>query len=103
MRSASCSAARTTSGGCCRASATRARRAHRRPTSSRLADIFRAERRQLRTDPVTAARQLRALTLAVSNPTFFAGEPMTPREIVTLFLDGIRVRGRERQHGGTAE
>ena len=44
-----------------------------------LAEIFKAERKQLRTDPVTAARQLRALTLAVSNPAFFAGNPHDSR------------------------
>ena len=57
-----------------------------------LADIFRAEQQQLRTDPVTAARQLRALTLALTSPMFFAGKPLAPDEIVTLLLDGIRVR-----------
>lgn len=66
-----------------------------------LADIFNAHGGQVRTDAVTAARQLRALTLAVSNPMFFAGEPMTPHEIVTLFLDGIRIRGRSRPHPGS--
>ena len=68
-----------------------------------LADIFNAHRGQLRTDEVSAARQLRALTLAVSNPMFFAGEPMTPHEIVTLFLDGIRVHGGGRLHEGTGQ
>ena len=56
-----------------------------------LAEIFRAEQARLRTDPINAARQLRALTLAVSNPAFYAGQPMTAREIVRLFLDGCRV------------
>jgi AcrR family transcriptional regulator len=58
-----------------------------------LADIFAAGQPQLRTDAINAARQLRALTLAVSNPMFYAGEPMTPREIVRLFLDGSRIDG----------
>ena len=61
-----------------------------------LADIFRAEQKRLRTDPVTAARQLRALTLALTSPMFFAGKPLSPREIVALLLDGILVRGRSR-------
>lgn len=55
-----------------------------------LADIFRGQQAQLRTDPATAARLLRSLTLAVSHPALWAAEPMTPREIVTLLLDGIR-------------
>ena len=65
-----------------------------------LEDIFMAETKQLRTDPRTAARQLRALTLAVSNPTLFAGDPMTPREIVSLFLDGVRLVLPNRSHEG---
>jgi hypothetical protein len=67
-----------------------------------LADIFRPEQKQLRTDPVTSARRLRALTLALSSPVFFAGKPPSPREIVTLLLDGIRVRGRNRRQRGTS-
>lgn len=43
--------------------------------------------------------QLRARTLAVSSPVFFAGEPMTPHETVTLFLDGVCV-ARERPAAG---
>lgn len=65
-----------------------------------LADIFAAERTQLRTDPISAARQLRALTLAVSHPMFFGAEPMAPQEIVRLFLDGVRIAGRGRPTGG---
>jgi AcrR family transcriptional regulator len=68
-----------------------------------LADIFRAEQAQLRTDPINAARQLRALTLAVSNPAFFAGQPMTPRAIVRLFLDGSRVNGSDAVRGRAAQ
>jgi AcrR family transcriptional regulator len=60
-----------------------------------LVDILATARTELRTDPVTAARQLRALTLAVSHRLFFASEPMTPPDIVMLFLDGIRVREGE--------
>jgi AcrR family transcriptional regulator len=55
-----------------------------------LTDIFRAAQSQLRTGPVEAARQLRAITVAVSNQALFAGDPLTPQEIVTLLLDGIR-------------
>ena len=66
-----------------------------------LADIFRAERTQLRTDPVTSARQLRALTAAVTSPMFFAGKPLAPDEIVMLLLDGIRVRGRSGPQRGS--
>ena len=57
-----------------------------------LTDLFRAERKRLRHDPATAARQLRALTLAVSHPALSADDPMSPAEIVSLLLDGIRRR-----------
>jgi AcrR family transcriptional regulator len=52
--------------------------------------IFQRHEARLRIDPVTAARQLRALTLALSTSLFYAGEAMTPEEIVSLLLDGIR-------------
>ena len=57
-----------------------------------LTDLFRPERKRLRQDPATAARQLRALTLAVSHPALSADDPMSPKEIVSLLLDGIRRR-----------
>ncbi|CAA9254996.1 MAG: hypothetical protein AVDCRST_MAG50-2433 [uncultured Acidimicrobiales bacterium] len=57
-----------------------------------LAALFKPERARLRTDPATAAKQLRALTLAVSHPALYADEPMSPREVVSLLLDGIRRR-----------
>lgn len=60
--------------------------------SAALTELFRAEQCRLRTDPETAGRQLRALTMAVSHPVLFAGEPMMARDIVTLLLDGIRTR-----------
>jgi AcrR family transcriptional regulator len=64
-----------------------------------LTAIFAAERSALRSAPEIAARQLRALVLAVSNPLFFPGEPMSARDIVTLFLDGIRVPEVRREKG----
>ena len=57
-----------------------------------LVGLFEPERKRLRHDPETAARELRALTLAVSHPALYADEPMSPAEIVTLLLDGIRSR-----------
>ena len=55
-----------------------------------LTGIFEAHRERLRTTPVVAARELRALTLAVSHPMLFVDGPLNPSEIVTLLLDGIR-------------
>lgn len=57
-----------------------------------LATLFEQERSRLRTDPATAARQLRALTLAVSHPVLYGDPPMSPDEVVSLLLDGIRKR-----------
>lgn len=57
-----------------------------------LVNIFRRQQDRLRTDPLTAARYLRSLTLATSHPMLQADEPMEPLEIVRLVLDGIRVR-----------
>ena len=56
-----------------------------------LAKLFEPQRDALRSEPVVAARQLRALTLAVSHPALFGDEPMAPEEIVSLLLDGIRL------------
>ena len=62
------------------------------PDSPALAALFAARPGEVRLDPVTAARQIRALTLAVSHPALIADEPLTPAEIVRLFLDGARTR-----------
>jgi AcrR family transcriptional regulator len=57
-----------------------------------LIALFARHRSQLRCDPLHAARELRALTLAVSHPMLIADVPMSPTEIVSLLLDGIRTR-----------
>lgn len=54
-----------------------------------LIEIFEAERGRLRTTPTLAARELRALTLAVTHPVMFPDAPMSPPEIVALLLHGI--------------
>jgi AcrR family transcriptional regulator len=65
-----------------------------------LTDIFRRERQQIRTEPAVAARQLRALTMAFSNHAFLADAPMTPNDIVAVFLDGVRNHEGEGRRGG---
>ena len=66
-------------------------REHRPPPDLlALADLFEPAADRLRSDPASAARQLRALTLAMSHPALYADEPMSPSEIVSLLLDGIR-------------
>jgi AcrR family transcriptional regulator len=64
----------------------------RPPDSPALTALFAAHADQVRLDPAAAARQLRALTLAVSHPALVADDPLSPPEIVSLLLDGIRVR-----------
>ncbi len=61
-----------------------------------LVALFEPERDRLDHDPVAAARMLRALTLAVSHPTLIADQPMSPEDIVSLLLDGIRRRPKKK-------
>jgi AcrR family transcriptional regulator len=68
-----------------------------------LADIFSAQESRLRSDSVTAARQLRALTLAASHPVLWVGEPMTPQEIVMVLLNGIRAGNDDRPKEDTPQ
>lgn len=62
----------------------------RPPDSPALTDLFAAHRDRVRLSPEVAARQLRAVTLALTHPAFIADEPPTPPEVVALLLDGIR-------------
>lgn len=55
-----------------------------------LAALFEPDRHRLRRDPIEAARMLRSLTLAFSHPTLVPDGPMSPEEIVSVLLDGIR-------------
>lgn len=57
-----------------------------------LGALFAAHHDRIRRDPGAAARQLRALTLAVSHPVLVDDAPPPPEEIVSLLLDGIRHR-----------
>ena len=67
--------------------------ARRKPTDvPGLVAVFEQDRDRLDRDPVVAARMLRALTLAVSHPALVHDEAMSPAEIVSLLLDGIRRR-----------
>jgi AcrR family transcriptional regulator len=72
----------------------------RPPHSAALAELFAAHRAQVRIEPAAAARRLRALTLAVSHPALIADEPLSPAEIVSLLLDGIRARPDRRNVPG---
>jgi AcrR family transcriptional regulator len=59
-----------------------------------LAKLFEPHRDEIRCAPEEAARFLRAIAFAGTHPRL-TGIPMTPHEIVTLLLDGIRVRDEE--------
>ena len=59
-----------------------------------LAKLFEPHRDEIRCAPEEAARFLRAIAFAGTHPRL-TDPPMTPHEIVTLLLDGIRVRDEE--------
>jgi AcrR family transcriptional regulator len=59
-----------------------------------LAKLFEPHRDEIRCAPEEGARFLRAIAFAGTHPRL-TGIPMTPHEIVTLLLDGIRVRDEE--------
>jgi AcrR family transcriptional regulator len=62
----------------------------RRPMidSDALVCIFSKNRGRISIEPIVAARLLRALTLSTTHP-MLAGEPMSPNELVQLFLHGV--------------
>jgi AcrR family transcriptional regulator len=64
------------------------------PDYAALVELFEQFADELRTDPVTAARRLRAITLALTHPSIYPGEPVAADEIVTLLLDGLRAGRR---------
>jgi AcrR family transcriptional regulator len=57
-----------------------------------LASLLDAHRNSLAVEPTAAARFLRALTLSMTHP-MLVGEPMSPAEIVKLFLHGVSAAG----------
>jgi len=63
-------------------------------TLGALADVFEPDRATLRRDPLQAAQLLRGLSFAGTHPAL-ADKPLTPAEIVSVFLDGIHVRPGE--------
>jgi AcrR family transcriptional regulator len=65
----------------------------RRPLapSDELVRLFASHRDRIRVKPIVAARLLRALTLSTTHP-MLAGEPISPRELVRLFLHGVSAK-----------
>ncbi len=66
-----------------------------RPDVAAVVALFEPYRSRLRRNPEASAQLLRGLTLAGTHPALIAdGEPMSPEEIVSLLLDGLRNRSR---------
>ena len=74
---------------------------HRAPSTAdderlrkQLASFFEPFRDELRVEPEQAARLLRALSFAGTHPRM-TDKPLTPHELVSLLLDGIRAKDEE--------
>jgi AcrR family transcriptional regulator len=65
---------------------------HRPPNTAALAEVFEPDRQHLRRDPAACAQLFRGVIFAGSHPAL-ADEPLAPTEIVSIFLDGVRVPG----------
>jgi AcrR family transcriptional regulator len=66
--------------------------ARRRTTEfTALTALFESERHNLSRPPKMAAQTLRGLTLALTHPALAPDQPVTPAEIVSLLLDGVRL------------
>ncbi|MDP9864813.1 MULTISPECIES: TetR/AcrR family transcriptional regulator [Streptosporangium] len=57
-----------------------------------LIDLIEPGRDRLRCGPQEAVRRLQLLTVACSHPRFVEDDPLSPAEIVSMLLDGIRLR-----------
>jgi AcrR family transcriptional regulator len=57
-----------------------------------LALVLEPDRDQLRCPPQEAGRRLRLITMALSSPRLVDTDPLPAQEIVSMLLDGLRVR-----------
>lgn len=64
----------------------------RGPEIAVLAALFEPDADQLRREPHQAAQVLRGLTLAGTHPLLILEAPLSSEEIVSLVLDGVRLR-----------
>lgn len=55
-----------------------------------LVHLIEPDHERLRYSPAEVARRLRLLTFAGSHPVITEGSPLTPEEIVSTLLDGVR-------------
>ena len=60
------------------------------PSLDTLAAVFEPDRSRLRRDPLEAAQLLRGLSFAGCHPSLIIDKPLSPAEIVSVLLDGIR-------------
>jgi AcrR family transcriptional regulator len=71
-------------------------RATARPTNERIHEmilgLLEPDRAQFLVTPQEVARLLRMFTFAGSHPLITEGNPLTPEEIVSVLLDGVRHR-----------
>ncbi|MFI6511650.1 TetR/AcrR family transcriptional regulator [Streptosporangium sp. NPDC050855] len=70
----------------------RQRTEHAELTHRAIVDLIVPDRDRLRCEPAGAAQRLKLLTIASGHPAFVGCDPMSPSEIVSLLLDGIRRR-----------
>jgi AcrR family transcriptional regulator len=68
---------------------------HHAPDLHGLAALFESDRGDIRRDPLEAAHLLRGLTIAGTHPSLILDRPLASSEIVSLFLDGVRVHDRD--------
>ncbi|MGC5015179.1 TetR/AcrR family transcriptional regulator [Streptosporangium sp. DT93] len=57
-----------------------------------IVDLIVPDRDLLRCEPGGVAQRLKLLTIASSHPAFVETDPMSPADIVSLLLDGVRRR-----------
>jgi AcrR family transcriptional regulator len=57
-----------------------------------LVALLQVHHDELRFDPASSARRLRALAVAGSHPALMPDRPLTAEEVVSMFLDGARHR-----------
>jgi AcrR family transcriptional regulator len=63
---------------------------HEARLRAQLARIFERHSGEVRCEPEYAARILRMMSFAGMHPRFTDNQPLTPGEVVTIMLDGIR-------------
>lgn len=62
-----------------------------------LLSLFEGHEDELRVDPYFAMRALRAYAFSATHPRISDGEPITSAEIVSVILDGVRVRNEDEE------